>query len=191
MSWSLLVDLTRGLLFSLAHLFGGSVGLAIIAASLALRALMLPFALRAAKRRSTAPSPTMLPDLGTFAQLPFVIALYSAIRRIGGGSAAGGFLWIKSLATPDRMLAILAALVAGGLSWLTASAQTLHGTPAGGTVRNAAFALSALVTLVMTVAVLSHMPAGVALYSVTTSVASFGERKLIARLSRTRRAAAR
>jgi len=188
MPWSLLVDLIRGLLFSLAHVLGGSMGFAIVVASLALRAAMLPLTLRAARRNATAASPKLLPDFGTLSQLPFAIALYSAIRHVG--DAAGGFLWVRNLARPDRLLAVLCALVAGAASWIGASAQPLQGAPAGSGVRNAALAASALVAVVMTLGILAHMPAGVALYSVTSSVASLGERKLVGRLSRATRAAA-
>jgi hypothetical protein len=87
------------------------------------------------------------------------------------------------------MLAMVAALVAGASSWLAASAQTLNGAPAGSTAKGVALAISALLAAGMTLAFLSHMSAGVAVYSITSSVAGFGERRLIARLSaRTERA---
>ena len=78
---------------------------------------------------------------------------------------------------------MIAALVAGGLSWLAGSAQALNGAPAGNAARSVALGISSLLALGLTLAMLSHMPAGVALYSITSSVAGFGERRLIARLA--------
>jgi membrane protein insertase Oxa1/YidC/SpoIIIJ len=181
MTWSIAVDFVRGGLFSLAHFCGGSMGLAIIVASLTFRAMMLPFAIRAARRQAAAPSRKNVFDAGVLAQLPVGIALYAAIR--GVGERAGGFLWVKTLARPDRMLATIAALLAGGCSWLAASAQTLNGAPAGSTAKGIALAISALLAAGMTLAFLSHMSAGVAVYSITSSVAGVGERRLIARLA--------
>src|SRR5262249_33494191 len=142
MTWSMVLDVVRGGLFSLAHLCGGSVGLAIIVASLGFRALMLPFSIRAARRQAANPGPKALPDVGSLAQLPLAIALYSAIRNIG--ERAGGFLWVKTLARPDRSLAVLGALIAGGLSWLAGSSQALNAAPAGSAGRGVAIAISAL-----------------------------------------------
>ena len=175
------VDLLRGGLFSLAHFCGGSMGLAVVVASLAFRALLLPFSIRAARRQATAPARTAAPSLGALAQLPLGLALYAAIRNIG--ERAGGFLWVRSLARPDRALAIVGALVAGGLSWAAGSTQALNGAPAGSVARGVAIGISALLTVGLTLAFLSHMSAGVAVYSITSSVAGFGERRLIARLT--------
>ncbi len=175
------VDLLRGGLFSLAHFCGGSMGLAIIVASLAFRAIMLPLSIRAARRQAAATARTKVPDLGTVVQLPLGIGLYAAIRDIG--ERAGGFLWIKTLARPDRGLAIVAALVVGGLSWLAGPGQALNAAPAGSAARNVALAVSALGAAGLTLLMLSHFPAGVAVYSITSSVAGIGERRLIARLA--------
>jgi len=182
MTWSMVMDLLRGGLFSLAHFCGGSMGLAIVVASLGLRALMLPLSVRAARRASAGTGRKGIPDVGSLAQFPLGIGLYATIRTIG--ERAGGFLWIKSLARPDRSFAIIGALVAGGLSWLAASSQALNagGAPAGSAARGVALGFSALLTVGLTIAVLSHMSAGVALYSITSSVAGYGERRLIARL---------
>lgn len=182
MTWSMVVDVLRGGLFSLAHFCGGSVGLAIVLASLGFRALTLPFSIRAARRQAATPATNSLPGMGSVAQLPVAIALYSAIREIG--DRAGGFLWVKTLARPDRALAILGALLAGGLSWLAGSGQALTGAPVGTGARGFALAVSALLAAGLTLALLLHMSAGVALYSISSSVAGFGERRLIARLTR-------
>lgn len=178
----MVLDLVRGGLFSLAHFCGGSMGLAIIVASLGFRALMLPFSIRAARRQAAQPVKKGAIDAGSLAQLPLGLALYSAIRGIG--DRAGGFLWVKTLARPDRGLAIVGALVAGGLAWLAGSAQTLNAAPAGSAARAVTLGFSAVFAAGLAIAFLFHMPAGVAVYSITSSIAGFGERRLIARLAR-------
>jgi len=184
MTWSMVLDLVRGGLFALAHFCGGSMGLAIVVASLTFRALMFPLSIRAARRQAAAPTTKAAPDLGGLAQLPLGLALYAAIRGIGEG--AGGFLWVRSLVRPDRALAVVGAVVAGGLSWLAGSAHALSGAPAGSAARGVAVAVSALLATGVALAVLTHMSAGVAVYSITSSVAGFGERRLIARLTRSK-----
>jgi YidC/Oxa1 family membrane protein insertase len=52
--------------------------------------------------------------LGNFAQLPVVGAFYSAIRQ-GLSSSQNSFLWIKNIAQPDTLLALLVA----GLTYLS------------------------------------------------------------------------
>ena len=183
------VDVVRAGLFSLAHFCGGSMGLAIIVASLALRVVWLPFSIRAARRRITAPTAKGVPGFAGLAQLPVALGFYAAIRDIG--ERAGSFLWVRNLARPDRALALFGALVAGGLSWLSASAQALNGAPAGGAARTVAVGISILLTAGVTLAVLSHMSAGVAVYSITSSLAGFGEQRLVARLARAKESAER
>ncbi|HEY6830128.1 MAG TPA: hypothetical protein VI259_24910 [Gemmatimonadaceae bacterium] len=189
MNWSMVVDLFRAGLFSLAHFCGGSVGLAIVVVSLALRAIWLPFSIRAARRRIALSPGKGAPGFAGLAQLPVALGFYAAIRDIG--ERAGGFLWVRSLARPDRALALFGAVVAGGLSWLSASAQTLNGAPAGSAVRGVAVGVSLLLTAGVTLAVLSHMSAGVAVYSITSSLAGFGEQRLVARLTRAKQSAER
>jgi YidC/Oxa1 family membrane protein insertase len=53
--------------------------------------------------------------LGNLAQLPVVGALYSAIRQ-GLSGSQNSFLWIKNLAQPDALLALIVA----GLTYLSA-----------------------------------------------------------------------
>ena len=189
MNWSMVVDVLRAGLFSLAHFCGGSMGLAIVVASLALRAAWLPFSIRAARRRIAVSSVKAAPGFASLAQLPVALGFYAAIRDVG--ERAGGFLWVRNLARPDRALALFGALVAGGLSWLSASAQTLNGAPAGSAARGVALGVSLLLTAGVTLAVLSHMSAGVAVYSITSSLAGFGEQRLVARLTRPNQTAER
>ena len=185
----MVMELVRGGLFSLAHFCGGSIGLAIVVASLGFRALMLPFSIRAARRQAAQSAKQGALDAGTLAQLPLGLALYSAIRGIG--ERAGGFLWVKTLARPDRALAILGAVVAGALSWLAGSAQALSTAPAGSAARGVAIGISALFAAGLALAVLFHIPAGVAVYSITSSIAGFGERRLIAHMTRPKQDARR
>jgi len=88
-------------------------------------------------------------------------------------------------------MAILGALIAGGLSWLAASGQALNGVSAGSGARGVALSISALLAAGLTLAFLWHMSAGIALYSITNSVAGFVERRFIARFTPMRQAAAR
>ena len=183
----MVLDLVRGGLFSLAHFCGGSMGLAIVVASLGFRALMLPFAIRTARRSAAQAAKPAVVDAGSLTQLPLGLALYSAIRGIG--DRAGGFLWVKTLARPDRALAIIGALIAAGLSWLAGSSQALNAAPAGSGARSLALGISVLFAAGLALAVLFNMPAGVAVYSITSSIAGFGERRLIAHLSRPKQGA--
>jgi YidC/Oxa1 family membrane protein insertase len=87
--------------------------------------------------------------LGSLAQAPVLIALYSSVRR---ASAVGGpFLWIRDLAKPDWALAIVATV-------LTLFAASSGAPPAP--TRSLMLSISAIVT----VAVLLKMAAGVGLY---------------------------
>ena len=205
MLWSNLIDVIRGSLFVLAHVFGGSIGTAILVGSTAVRVALIPITLRAARRRvrqertiatlapqleriksryETEPprvfaetqklyaangvSPidrqSLLESLGT---MPPALALYSAIR--GVGSKLGGFLWVADIAKPDRMLAGVAALVAAGIAWMSAAS------PQG---KSIAQIVPVVVTGVITLTVLSHLSAGVALYSIANSVVGGVERRI-------------
>src|ERR1051325_5302478 len=48
--WSLVVDVVRALVFSAAHLFGGSVGAGVLAVSIVARIALLPVTLRIARK---------------------------------------------------------------------------------------------------------------------------------------------
>jgi YidC/Oxa1 family membrane protein insertase len=50
LAWSMVLDVLRGLLFALSHVFGGSLGLGIIGLSVLVRLVLLPWSLRAARR---------------------------------------------------------------------------------------------------------------------------------------------
>jgi membrane protein insertase Oxa1/YidC/SpoIIIJ len=176
MLWSSLIDVVRASLFVVAHWCGGSFGAAIFLASVATRLVMLPLTLSATRRRlvrernavTTLDRRGLLDGLLTF---PPAAAIYSAIRA--AGSRAGGFLWIGNLATPDRALAVVASLIAAALAWLAMA------TPAGKTAgpHAAPLVLSAVVTFL----ILSHMSAGLAVYSVANSLIGAAERAIALR----------
>jgi YidC/Oxa1 family membrane protein insertase len=94
--------------------------------------------------------------VGGLVQLPFVAALYSVIRE--GLGTAGRFLWIRDLAKPDPLLALIASALTGLV------AATAPGAGAGPMTR-AGMALSMLVTFL----VLTRMAAGIGLYWAASS----------------------
>lgn len=208
---STIVDLFRGALFALAHWCGGSFGTAIVVAGVGLRVLMLPVSLRAARRhlvrqaqlRAIAPELAALnrrharerDKLAAATQrlydergialvdraslvdslllYPPAMALYSAIRAVPRG--VGRFLWMSDLVTPDRMLATIAALVSAGFAWMAVSTS-------GDSGRASQFV--PIMGAVITFAILSHISAGVALYSLTTTLIGGAERALARRTLR-------
>lgn len=211
MLWSNLIDVLRGSLFVLAHWCGGSLGAAILLGSAATRIALLPLTFGAARRRlameqkmrdlapaierikrSHADRPEVIHsktlelyaangvnplDIKTFAtslvQWPPAAALYSAIR--GSAANAGGFLWVPDLAKPDRLLAVIASLIAGGGAWLAA---------AGTTAKGPSPTVMVIVSVSLTILFLSHMSAGLALYSITNSVIGVAERSLALRANK-------
>ena len=203
-----IIDLVRSSLFVVAHAFGGSFGLAIIAASFALRVAMLPITLPATRRRlirerrerELAPA---LADLkkrfakdpgrlhaamqklyaanglslvdrraifDSLIQFPPAALLYGAITR--AGRDAGSFLWMSNLVSPDKALAVVASVVSVGAAWLAPrspeSNQALRLLP---------FAITGVITYLF----LSHISAGVGLYSIANSVMMVAERSIARR----------
>jgi membrane protein insertase Oxa1/YidC/SpoIIIJ len=211
MLWSNLIDVIRGSLFVLAHWCGGSFGAAILLASATTRIALLPLTFSATRRRlaqeqkmrDLAPALGEIkrrhkssPDLvvsktrelyaangiaqldgkafaSSLIQWPPAAALYSAIR--GTGASTGGFLWISNLAKPDRLLVIVASLVAGGAAWLAA---------AGVTAKGAAPIFSVMLSMALALLFLSHLSAGIALYSIANSVVGVVERALAVRANK-------
>jgi YidC/Oxa1 family membrane protein insertase len=200
-------DLSRGVLFALAHWCGGSFGAAIVIAAAALRVVLLPVSWRAARRRLVreAKLRALAPELAaiqrryakrpadlasaverlhethgvalfdrasfidSLIQFPPAAALYSAVRGVPRG--AGAMLWMSDLVTPDRALAAIAAAVSAALAWLAASSGD----------GSRAAQLAPLLTAVVTFAILSHLSAGIALYSITNSVIGGVEQALARR----------
>ena len=204
---STIVDLFRGALFALAHWCGGSFGAAIVVAGVALRVLLLPVSLRAARRRAVRESQlrALAPELEALKRrhagrpdrialatqqlyeqrgialvdrgllvdslllFPPAAALYAAIRAIPRG--VGRFLWMTDLVTPDRALATVAALASAAIAWAASTS--------GDSARAAQ--LAPLIGAIVTFVILSHISAGVALYSLTTSVIGGAEQMLVRR----------
>jgi membrane protein insertase Oxa1/YidC/SpoIIIJ len=211
MLWSGVIEILRGSLFALAHFCGGSFGAAILLASAAMRVALVPITFAATRRRliqeqklrDIAPQiealkkrhakkpedlavamQTLYADHGVaffdrksvfsgLASLPPGAALYAAVR--GAATKAGGFLWIADLAKPDRVLAAGASLLAGMLAWATAG----HGD-----AKPAAQLIPVLVTATISLVVLWHLSAGVALYSVSNSIVGAVERAIAQRTLR-------
>jgi len=208
MPLSMFVDVLRAGLFALAHWFGGSFGAAIVILAIALRVVLLPLTLRATTRRLVreAKLRALQPELAklkrqharrpnalgpaveqlyekhgvrlvdpalvdSLLQLVPAASLYAAIR---GLPKAGRFLWMADLVTPDRALASVAALVSAGIAWSAAASGE------GGRAAQLAPILTALVTF----GILSHLSAGVALYSFTNSVIGGAEHAMARRMLR-------
>jgi YidC/Oxa1 family membrane protein insertase len=208
MLWSNILDVFRGSLFVLAHWCGGSVGTAILLGSAALRVALLPITLRAARRRveqertltglapqlaqikeryATQPtrlvaetqklqaahgiSPIDARSLrDSLVQMPAVVALYSSIRNLG--AKAGGFLWVADITKPDRWLAALAASIAAGIAWASVAPSD---------AKPGAQVIPMLISGIVTLLVLSHLSAGLALYSIANSVVTGAERQIALR----------
>lgn len=148
-AWQVLLDAFRSALFALSHVYGGSLGCAILTLSLVSRLAVMAVSLRA-RRKSTR-------VVAGFAQIPVVAALYSVIRE----GSAGSFIWITNLARPD-------ALLTAGVATLSAIAVLT--TPTGGSAAAAPQRILGMISVVMTVVILSKMSAGMGLYWAASNV---------------------
>lgn len=88
--------------------------------------------------------------LGNLAQIPVMLALYSAIRQVA--NVGGRFFWIRSLAMPDPLLTVV---VVGVTAASTFVAPVTSSSNQGFTV---------VFSVIMTAVVLSKMAAGIGLY---------------------------
>lgn len=88
--------------------------------------------------------------LGTIAQAPVLIALYSSVRQ--AAAAGGRFLWVRNLARPDWPVAIVAAFL------------TLGAAAAGPAAPAQSRSLMLSISVVVALMTLSKMAAGVGLY---------------------------
>jgi YidC/Oxa1 family membrane protein insertase len=209
MLWSNTLEVIRATLFLLAHWCGGSFGSAILIGSAAARIALLPITLRAARRRvrqeriAAALAPSLAQIKKRYAtqparlmeetrklhakhgltaldgrslaeglvQMPPAVALYSAIR--GVAAKAGGFLWVADISKPDRWLAVVAAGVAAAVASISALS------PEEG--RSAVQVFPVVIAGVITLVVLTHLSAGLALYSIANSVIGGAERRIAIR----------
>jgi YidC/Oxa1 family membrane protein insertase len=88
--------------------------------------------------------------LGSLAQVPVLVALYSGVRQ--AAAVGGRFLWIHDLAKPDWIVA------------LVATTFTVLVTAVGGVTPGQQRSLMVTISAVVTIAMLSKMAAGVGLY---------------------------
>lgn len=105
--------------------------------------------------------------VGTLAQFPVFIALYSSVRQ--AAAVGGRFLWVRDLARPDWIVVTIATS-------LTCLASASGATPSPN--RTLMLSISALVT----VAALSKMAAGIGLYWALSSLFSAGQGWMVQRL---------
>jgi YidC/Oxa1 family membrane protein insertase len=94
--------------------------------------------------------------LGSLAQIPVFVALYSAVRQ--AAAVGGRFLWIRDLAKPDWIVA------------LVSTTFTVLVTAVGGNTAAHNRSLMVAISAVVTMAVLSKMAAGVGLYWGVSSI---------------------
>lgn len=94
--------------------------------------------------------------LGTLAQIPVFVALYSSVRQ--AAAVGGRFLWIRSLAKPDWPLAIAATIL------------TVLATATGAVAPSQSRSLMLTISAIVTIAALSKMAAGVGLYWALSSL---------------------
>jgi YidC/Oxa1 family membrane protein insertase len=186
--WDQSVEILRESIFAYAQMCNGNLGAGILAVTFLARLALLPLGVRLAnaaaaqqrvmarvqpeldvlrKKYKDSPrrlaeetsrvmtreriSPLSLPGcLGSLAQVPVFIALYSGVQQ--AAKTGGRFLWIRDLAEPDWIVAIAATLF------------TALATAAGGAVPNQNRSLMLTISVVVTIAALSKMAAGVGLY---------------------------
>src|SRR5262249_55232529 len=94
------------------------------------------------------------------------------IRGTSAEAGRSGFLWIRDLASPDHLLALGAALIAGLMARTTANTPESTG-PQQTTM--------AVIATIFTLVILSRLSAGVALYSVVNSLIGWAERGIAMR----------
>lgn len=94
--------------------------------------------------------------LGSFAQMPVFLALYSAVRQ--AAALGGRFLWIRDLAKPDWIVVVIA------------TAFTVAGAAGGTATPGQSRSMLLLVSAAVTFFALSKMAAGVGLYWAMSSL---------------------
>lgn len=62
--------------------------------------------------------------IGNLVQVPFVLAMYTAVRRALLAATAGRFLWISNITRPDALLALLVAALTATMMALTPHAHS-------------------------------------------------------------------
>jgi YidC/Oxa1 family membrane protein insertase len=108
--------------------------------------------------------------LGGIVQAPVFLGLFGAIRR--GLVAGGRFLWVKDIAAPDALLAVMCA---GLTAWSAALAPTVSGSPRLPVV---------LVPAVLTLVFLWRMAAGLSIYTLAQGLVGLIQAALVHRRAR-------
>ena len=205
MLWNEIVEILRESSFAYAQVCNGSLGAGILVVTFLARLALLPVGIRVARaaaqhqeamatlqphldalRTRHRNNPKRLAEetrsllareglspfssigcLGTFAQFPVFIALYSSVRQ--AAAVGGRFLWVRDLARPDWIVVTIATS-------LTCLASASGAAPSP----NRTLMLS--VSVLVTVAALSKMAAGIGLYWALSSLFSAGQGWLVQRL---------
>jgi YidC/Oxa1 family membrane protein insertase len=189
--WHAFVELIQALIFSVAHVCGGNVGAAIAIVSFTIRLALVPLTRRVMQRarEKQAQLEALKPQLARLqrryakdqvrlaeetlalykrngirmldpltvvsylVQAPLFGGLYAAVRA--GLGAGRRFLWVADLSRPDGWLALTAALLVG--------AATLASAQQGGAGQATATAMrvSAVISAVMTLALMWAVPGAV------------------------------
>jgi len=206
--WTDFVDLIYMTLLGLSAAFGGNMGLAIGALSLGVRLALLPLTLSLARRAlevqcalkklepqlsSIRKTHKSAPErlwketealhrqhgikvvegktiLGSLIQVPLFLGLFAAVQR--GLSGTGRFLWIKDLMKADPWLACICAILTALSAYLAPS------------VAESQRAVSILLPAALTLVFLWNISAGVAVYSLSSSMVGVVQSLLIRRGSR-------
>jgi membrane protein insertase Oxa1/YidC/SpoIIIJ len=163
--WNQAVEILRESIFVYAQVCNGSLGAGILVVTFLARLALLPLGIRLARaaavqqqaiaREGVSP-PSLGGCLGTVAQIPVLVALYSSVRQ--AAAVGGRFLWIRSLANPDWPLAIAATIL------------TVLATATGAVAPSQSRSLMLTISAIVTIAALSKMAAGVGLYWALSSL---------------------
>lgn len=112
--------------------------------------------------------------LGTLVQLPVVMGMYSALRRVLAGGLSGRFLWITNISRADVGLALLVAAMTYVVALLSPQMSV------------SARWMTTVVPVAITLMVLSRMSAGYGLYWGASTIVSGVQAALLRRAMATR-----
>ena len=105
--------------------------------------------------------------LGSLAQIPVLVALYSAVRQ--AALVGGRFLWIENIARPDIVLTILVAGLGTAAAVIGVQPTTQNKT------------MTIFLPMIITLIALSRMAAGVGIYWGVSSLAGLAQVEWIKR----------
>jgi YidC/Oxa1 family membrane protein insertase len=107
--------------------------------------------------------------VGNVAQMPFFLGLLSAIRK--GLGVGGSFLWIKDIAKPDAILALIVA----GLTYLSSAVAS--------NMPQQARAMINFLPVVITLFFAWKLAAGIGLYWASSTVVGVGQALILRRMA--------